>query len=429
MALDDAIYPAIVANNSQFRRRFALSNAQAVRGMLRQGDLVFGSYPQINDNKYLLKKRNLTLLHDLVSLPIRSAEYLYHEKIKEKEQMLDMVFHAGMVVNHASEASYEQFKQLTETLFGVPDLNLFLPIKALIKQRLLADDLSNLSNDERSILQAVFLTPSIMSDDVSSTLGASIVEHDSRIIVSAAEVKALFVQWLAQCGLSHWNISIRRTARGFSINTSKQLIFVPSDSFLRSRKYDRALTLKKLEAIFAHEVLTHVVRFESGKNSPLKLLGVGLPQYLCAEEGIASYREHAVMNLIELAGLRSYLVISLAYGLDRGGLMRGFHEVYMIMVAVLKLLYHCDDAYARMKAFTLCSRSIIIADFEKPLVVTHDLVYRDGHYKINQLLANVPIDDAVLNYGKYDPANKTHVELLVDLNLLSAQHPLVQYSE
>ena len=432
MAIDEEVFPIVARNNSQFKRRFALSNSTAVRAGLREGTHVAGVYPQIRDSLYEVKTHNLAASLASLQLPVPSVQKLYHERIVEKQKMLDMVRAAASMIESPSDDVYETFTALAESLFGRPTKAMFQPIYDSLGRLIRSGDVTHLMPDERSLLESVFARVPVstpFADDCLQEFFPITSDPTEPVVVSAVAVKALFDTWLSDYGLQHWTTSIRKRSRGFSVNTSKRLVLIPSEKFLKNRKFDRALTEKKLRAIFAHEVLTHVVRYEAGIASPCRLLGAGLPGYLGAEEGIASYREHQIMEIPGLAGIRSYLVIGLAYGLDWNNQKRSFAAVYKIVMAVLRCVLHCDEQYARMKAFALCSRSMLLIDYRLPLVVPHDLLYRTGHDAVRRMLETISVTDDVLNIGKYDPMNHRHIGMLVDLNIIPANHALVQYSQ
>jgi hypothetical protein len=243
---------------------------------------------------------------------------------------------------------------------------------------------------------------------------------DSEPVTDAAVVVAFLRAKLAELGLSDWKVKITpKPIGGFRVYVNKKLIRVPHSSVLRSRKNNRTLTRSVMEGIFAHEILTHVVRYANGISSPLMLLAYGLAQYLPGEEGIATYREQRCNGATDYSGGTMYFAIGLAYGLDRGGVHRTFSEVFAILCDYFTLRNHGGVRATRSKAFATCCRIFVMSPHaDMPMILTRDSAYREGNIAIIDLLARNPSAEQAFDIGKYDPTNTGHTEALKALGIL-----------
>lgn len=421
--LDLEFFPQIVKHHSQFHRRLQLDNVADMRALFR-GELasVVPYYPQILDSRYdekilALERFLLQVSKDNYSNKI--VRELYVAKIEEKIKLLHLVRCAAKAQLEPTEAIFSEFKELSETLFGTPKPAIFndqvFVIKELLDQRL-RSDLS--STPEIILLKKIFGSVECSSSrlllppQILAKVDDGIIYHDT------ASVLAYLRKKLAEVNLPGWRVAVHKRSRSFKVVTNKKVLYIPRSEILVHRKFGRALTSSRLDGLFAHEILTHAIRHERGITSPLQLLGIGLAGYLSGEEGVATYREQYYTGATDFAGFNSYLAISLAYGLDQGGKKRTAPEVCQIIAAYLKVSLNCSQRYAMNKAFSLCARTFILTPSGESMILTRDLVYREGNIQIHTLLKNNPSFDQRFDCGKFDPTNTLQVTSLQQLGII-----------
>jgi len=249
---------------------------------------------------------------------------------------------------------------------------------------------------------------------------------------SAEKIHHLFTDYLAENNIENWTVQIdypgARTS--FSVNQTSKVISVPHDSDLSLRK--KALTKISLQALLMHEVGVHVVRRENGDASPLALLGVGLDNYLRAEEGIATLAEQLITGTDHYSGEVGYLSVGAAMGtlsspLSFSDLYKVLNAYYILSIADKQL---ASDGYyeleelrmmATEKAWNSTVRVYRGSTGTTPgAVYTRDIIYLEGNKRMWSLLDSE--SDMVINpdwlVGKYDPTNHSHVSALQEFGIL-----------
>ena len=266
-----------------------------------------------------------------------------------------------------------------------------------------------------------------------SALSASAIPKpmlDTTPVVSAEEIEQMCVAALVAHDIPEWRVVVG-SAEGshiFSVNHETRIISVPHNDNLHNRK--RPMTKLRAEALIAHEIGTHVVRRHNGEQSPLLLLGRGLANYLLGEEGLATYVEQRITGAEDYAGDAGYLSVILARGVA-DDTPRDFIETHTLLAAYLTIdriasaLSHemAVDveqvrASSRERAWSMCLRIFRGTSGTTPgAVFGKDAVYRDGNIALWQEMSAHEGRLPLFFAGKYDPANKAHVELVRELGL------------
>ncbi len=253
---------------------------------------------------------------------------------------------------------------------------------------------------------------------------------DVALSCSAKEIQSLFVEACARHRITNWTVVIDAPGERVTFNTNQEYrtIFIPSDEDLMVRKHP--LTKRRVDALIAHEVGTHIVRRERGAESPLALLGAGLAGYLRGEEGIATYAEQIHLGASDFAGGLGYLAVGWASGLD--GTPRTFRMLYEVLIPYFLMVIlrktiaghetpdmHFVKELAKRQAWARCVRTFRGTSGDTPGVCyTKDIVYREGNIAMWELIQKDPTWVDKFSLGKYDPANEEHVAIVRDLGLL-----------
>ena len=215
----------------------------------------------------------------------------------------------------------------------------------------------------------------------------------------------------------------------FGVNQATKTISIPHDSDLALRK--DTITKRSLKALLVHEIGVHVLRRENGERSPLYLLGIGLDNYLRAEEGIATFAEQLIVGADSYAGETGYLAIGAAMGtlgraLDFNNLFTLLHAYYILLIADKQLdeqgFYELDELrmLAVDKAWSRTLRTYRGTTGQKAgAVYTRDIIYLEGNRRIWKLIDTEPEVKPEWLIGKYDPTNLNHINALKELGILS----------
>jgi hypothetical protein len=256
------------------------------------------------------------------------------------------------------------------------------------------------------------------------------IPHDYEVD-SAEKIHRMFSDYLEEQGINNWVVKIAHPGErtSFGVNQSTKVISIPHDSDLSLRK--RVLTKVSLQALLMHEVGVHVVRRENGDASPLALLGVGLDDYLRAEEGIATLAEQLITGTSRYSGEVGYFSVGAAVGtignpLPFSELYTVLNAYYILSIADKQLetegFYELDEllmtatehAWNRaVRVYRGSTGNTVGA------VYTRDIIYLEGSKRMWRLLDSEAVIQPQWLVGKYDPTNPQHVAALKELEILS----------
>ena len=206
----------------------------------------------------------------------------------------------------------------------------------------------------------------------------------------------------------NYDVSVKTMSASAHVLVARRKIFV-KDSFTFSDNFIKRLII--------HEIGTHVLRAENGREQPFLIFFHGLPNYLSTEEGLAVVNEER-FGLLNNEELKNYAARAVAVKM---AMTESFSKIFN---------YLCEF-FSPATAFRLATRAKRgISDTSKPGGCPKDYVYIDGYLKVkefvesggsvNQLyigkvsLGDLPLlkDIPGLNQPKYLPKNQTFKSLL-----------------
>jgi hypothetical protein len=240
-------------------------------------------------------------------------------------------------------------------------------------------------------------------------------------IETIVQVVEIFQEVLDRCAITDWKIEVgaKNGRNYFSVNRIKQIIFIPNEEQLLSRK--KVITDVHVKALAEHEVGVHVRRAFEAKKTSLRLLEIGLDGYLSGEEGLATYVQQQIEGASEFYGLDRYLASGLAVGMD--GVPRDFRSVFGLMVDyyTLEMAERGEgNTVPYRTAWDVCVRTFRGTTGQSAgCIFTKDIVYLEGNIGIWSLLVEKPHIFQDLFIGKFNPLIKRHVNTLQTLEILS----------
>ena len=382
------------------------------------------SYSIISDQRFKEKKSALTLLREQIhncntTHPV--VKKIYLQKIDEKLSSLDIVRVASELVSSdtCDGLLASKFISLTNKVFGPVQPDVFAQACAVVLRQL--SDLS-ISTEQYRVFSNVANV--LERGTASSQHSIADLEIQSKVpegalVTDQSVVIRQFKSALEEHGFGHWKVEPGgKLQTTFVVKSKHNRIVVPNQTALRNRVGNAKITERKLQAIIAHE-MTHVLRYEHGINSPLRLLAIGLPGYHSGEEGYATYCEQQIQGATDYAGGKYYIAAGLAAGLDRGGESRNFREMYNFMHDWYCLEESGGERDPKKLAFHFCSVLFKGVRGHNPGVfLTLQTSYREGNIAVHKAMAEYPDWEEFGRIGKYDFTNKTHVVALQELGIL-----------
>lgn len=244
----------------------------------------------------------------------------------------------------------------------------------------------------------------------------------NQALIDTETAVTLFEEALRSYGIEGWQVVADTSGvrKRFAVNAKEKTVYVPNNRALSQRAVP--LTVSQAKALVQHEVGVHALRSFNGAKQPLKLLSVGLAQYIRGEEGLATYVQQQTEGATEFYGFERYMAISLAVGMD--GIKRDFRSVFAIMEAYFLLHFSAyADAPERAQkgAWQVCERTFRgTTGLSTGTVYTRDTVYLEGNIETWNLLIDKPDVFELLFVGKYDHLNPAHVTALSALGIIEA---------
>lgn len=179
------------------------------------------------------------------------------------------------------------------------------------------------------------------------------------------QVKEELLYLLQRYGLYDWKIKLREDlSTTVSVVSSTKQICIKKDLIISKRH---------LEKIKVHEIDTHVLRGENGKNQEFKIFGIGIfPNYLSIEEGLAGYNEW-INGLSGDVAMRTFATHVIA---TDNALRMSFRELFNFLLPIMQ------DEEKTFKEVMRVKRGM--GDTSKPGGFIKDHVYLEGKYVIQK---------------------------------------------
>lgn len=369
-------------------------------------------------------------MHIDQSTATNTVKDLYRAKFAEQQKVIDILDAVAKQDDHSFHAA-------SRDLYGAPDPKLFWVVVNQINNRF--NSLIAKVDPKRKTLHRAHTTWKEYFQTLNQPENIGVyhlpiyngiyIPHDYEVD-SAEKIHRMFSDYLEEQNINNWVVQIdhpgARTA--FGVNQSTKVISIPHDSDLLLRK--RVLTKVSLQALLTHEVGVHVVRRENGDASPLALLGVGLDDYLRAEEGIATLAEQLITGTSQYSGEIGYFSIGAAMGILGNSL--AFPDLYTVLYAYY-ILSIADKQLETEGFYELEELQMTATDHAwnravrvyrgstgntAGSVYTRDIIYLEGNKRMWSLLDSEATIHPQWLAGKYDPTNPQHISALKELGIL-----------
>ncbi len=335
------------------------------------------------------------------------VRHVYQDVIQERMDTLDLL-------RESLGTDSLAFSQRSQVLFGKPRVDVF---HRLLNNLAAVADLQKVlplsPTLEKTRETAHHSTAVLLKDRL--RFFTDLVTEDSDY--GAEEIAEVLRASLQLLGLLDWRVEIHSEAYAVVAGIRSKQVTIPAW---------RRATGDQLRGLLVHEIGTHVLRGINGERSPLLLLAYGLSGYVQGEEGLAAWKGNLVRRKrSQFVNSMQYLAISLALGLD--GQLRDFREVFEILRRIYLVLrtsslhraaWSVGAETAEEQAWRICLRVFRGTDGKtRGACFTRDVLYQHGFEGIKEVLKQRPSEAARWDYGKYDPSNPAHVEVLDALGL------------
>lgn len=371
-------------------------------------------YPHLNLDKLAQREHALLSLHQEIQQtePNKIVRQAWCLKVEENLTELKML-------KATVTKDYENFMKFSQQVYGQPSPDVFFSIAREVDEKIKIPGFDAKNKEPGKAIRRPDLdTIQQVRDWMSKDLGLVVAGLEGTTMVEAAYLKEVFERTLDQLNLPvPWRVVVDRGSRiAITVSMKERTIYIPST---------KTMTLQALRGLIVHE-LSHVIRVENGHGSGLKLLAVGLHQYLRGEEGVAIVREDSMRRSLDEWGKPDrHLAIGLAVGLD--GQPRDFREVYEIMKRHYEWRFLrrgaetvAAETMGQTEAWNTCVRTFRGTDCATPgAALVRDIVYHEGMLSVWGVIQDKPERMKWFNVGKFNPANQDHWWILEQLGIVS----------
>lgn len=101
-----------------------------------------------------------------------------------------------------------------------------------------------------------------------------------KAIYSSKDAAEMFDKVFKKYGLNNWKVKIKENMVADCVAGKNNRLFIRNDA---------KFTRDRIESLIVHEIETHILTAENGKNQPYEIFNRGLGNYLITQEGLAMY--------------------------------------------------------------------------------------------------------------------------------------------
>lgn len=183
--------------------------------------------------------------------------------------------------------------------------------------------------------------------------------------IKSLEVKKRFEEIFKKYGLNNWQVKIKDEMVTDCIAGKSNTLFIRKDALFSE---------KRIEKLIIHEIETHILTAENGKNQPFEIFNRGLADYLETQEGLAIYN---VTTQMESSIHESFKSLALVIAIDealRSSFVKTFEKVLSYGIPMEQAL----------RVTLKVKRGL--TDTSKRGAFTKDIIYYSGYKKVKRFI-------------------------------------------
>ena len=185
--------------------------------------------------------------------------------------------------------------------------------------------------------------------------------------INAEKARVAFEKVFKKYGLNSWKVKIKDEMVTDCIAGKNNRLFVRKGA---------TFTEERIKNLIIHEIETHILTAENGKNQPYEIFNRGLADYLITQEGLATYNVTKQLNATIQKSYKSLALIIATDVAMHGSFVETFEKV---------LSYGIPIEHALRVALKV-KRGL--SDTSKPGAFTKDIIYYKGFKEICEFIEN-----------------------------------------
>lgn len=184
-------------------------------------------------------------------------------------------------------------------------------------------------------------------------------------VINAQEVKNRFEKIFKEYKLKNWKAKLKENLVSDCVAGKRNRLLLREDATFNE---------ERIKALIVHEIETHILTAENGKNQPYEIFNRGLAGYLETQEGLAIYNMTKRLHYSDKQNYRVFaLVVAIADAIDKP-----FTEVFEHLLQYNMPLERAFRTAVKVKRGLL--------DTKKPGCFTKDLIYYTGFKQIENFV-------------------------------------------
>jgi len=185
--------------------------------------------------------------------------------------------------------------------------------------------------------------------------------------ISAEEAKKKFEKVFEKYGLKNWKVRLKKEMVTDCVAGKNNMMFVRENS-----KFSE----KRLENLITHEIETHILTAENGKNQPFEIFNRGLADYLITQEGLAMYNVSKQTGKSIKDNFRALALVIAADIAIKSSFVETFEKILSYGIPI-------DQA---VRITLKVKRGL--SDTGAPGAFTKDILYYKGFKEVSEFIAN-----------------------------------------
>ena len=185
--------------------------------------------------------------------------------------------------------------------------------------------------------------------------------------IDSARAKEMFEKIFKKYGLEHWEVKIKDEMVTDCTAGKNNRLFL---------KKDASFSEKRIKHLIVHEIETHILTAENGKNQPFLIFNRGLADYLITQEGLAMYNSITHLKTSIKDSYKSLALVIATETAMNGSFVETFEKI---------LSYGIPIEHA-LRVALKTKRGL--SDTSRPGAFTKDIIYYQGFKQVSEFVEN-----------------------------------------
>jgi alpha-L-glutamate ligase-like protein/uncharacterized protein (TIGR02421 family) len=258
----------------------------------------------------------------------------------------------------------------------------------VLKQVELVSNIGEDSFTEKSVELFGAVDEKIFKSAKERLLSLDSIPKEMEGMMNSKEAKKRFEKVFKEYGLKNWEVKFKDNLVADCVSGKRNRLLV---------KKDAKFSEERIKALIIHEIETHILTAENGKNQPYEIFNRGMANYLETQEGLAIYN---MSKRLHYSDKQNYRIFALVAAIENAFTM-SFSKVFESLLQYNLPLERAFRSTVKVKRG--------LTDTSKKGCFTKDLKYFTGFLQIEEFIKNGG-DLKDLYIGKFNLENLSTIK-------------------